>query len=192
MANERKWIDVDLGRVDGSPSDPGYTKPPEDDAPQRSGSTDATHRNRRPSADDTPTTPVQRDRDAGRTVGPLSDHRAGAPFEPVVGWFVCVKGDQRGESFALYPRRNVIGRSDDADVSLVGDAQVSRRHAILTYDPEAVEYVLQVSEESSQALRVNDEAIYTPVRLSAYDAIRLGATVLLFIPFCSERFAWST
>jgi hypothetical protein len=37
---------------------------------------------------------------------------------------------------------------------------------------------------------LNDEEVLTPVEVAPYDRIELGETVLLFIPFCGERFTW--
>ena len=37
---------------------------------------------------------------------------------------------------------------------------------------------------------LNNEAVYTPMPLHAYDVVDLGESSFLFIPLCEERFRW--
>lgn len=110
--------------------------------------------------------------------------------EPVVGWLVCISGENAGEDFALKSGRNFIGRSASMDVVLAGDKSVSReKHAILLYEPRKREFLAQPGD-SRELFYVNDEVVLNTEKLKAYDKLLIGNTELLFIPFCGEKFAW--
>jgi pSer/pThr/pTyr-binding forkhead associated (FHA) protein len=54
---------------------------------------------------------------------------------PVVGWFVALTGEQRGEDFRVREGQNTIGSASDADIVL-RDAAISGKHASLRYKDE--------------------------------------------------------
>lgn len=141
----------------------------------------------------------------GKTVAPESyvrkaaeENRTVAAFQreydmdPVVGWLVCVEGAGKGKSYELYARINSIGRGSENDVAIKGDATISRdRHARLAYDPRHNNYQL-IPGESTNNIYLNDEPVYTPVKLAAYDLVELGQSKFLFIPLCGDRFRWDS
>lgn len=110
--------------------------------------------------------------------------------EPVVGWLVCISGEDAGTDFALKTGRNFIGRSANMDIVLAGDKSVSReKHAILLYEPRKREFLAQPGD-SRELFYVNDEVVLNTEKLNAYDKLLIGNTELLFVPFCGEKFAW--
>ena len=110
--------------------------------------------------------------------------------EPVVGWLVCLNGEDAGKSFTLKSGRNFIGRGADMDVVLSGDMSVSReKHAIILYEPKKRVFLAQPGE-SKELFYVNDEVVLNVTSLNAYDKIAIGNTELYFVPFCGEVFAW--
>jgi len=112
--------------------------------------------------------------------------------EPVVGWIVCIKGQEKGRDYHIYARINTIGRSEDMDICLSHDMTVSQTniHARIAYDPRHNSFQL-IPGESINNIYLNDEAVYVPTKLSAYDRIEIGESMFSFIPFCSDRFTWS-
>ncbi|MBR1659083.1 MAG: FHA domain-containing protein, partial [Oscillospiraceae bacterium] len=111
-------------------------------------------------------------------------------LEPVVGWLACVDGPDKGKSYELYAKINTIGRSPENDVCIRGDATVSRRnHARLAYDPRHNNFRI-IPDESTNNIYLNDEPIYTPSLLEAYDRVEFGQSRLIFVPLCCERFRW--
>ena len=109
---------------------------------------------------------------------------------PVVGWLVCVKGEEIGRSFELKTGRNFIGRSESMDVVLKGDKSISReKHAILLYDPKSRVFMVQPGA-SHELFYMNDEVVLNPTKLAVNDKLLIGATELVFVPFCGEEFAW--
>src|SRR5690348_13118991 len=51
---------------------------------------------------------------------------------PVVGWFVAMDGEQKGEDFRIRDGQNILGSGAEADI-VIRDATVSARHASLRY-----------------------------------------------------------
>jgi hypothetical protein len=54
---------------------------------------------------------------------------------PVVGWFVALTGEQKGEDFRIREGPNTIGSASDADIVL-RDSAISGKHASLRYKDE--------------------------------------------------------
>lgn len=110
--------------------------------------------------------------------------------DPVAGWLVCTEGVHRGEDFKIIAGRNFIGRSGAMDISLSADKTVSRdKHAILTYDPRSNTFIIQPGD-SSKRCYLNNQPLLLPAQLNARDRITLGATQLVFVPFCTPDFNW--
>lgn len=110
--------------------------------------------------------------------------------EPVVGWLVAIEGSNYGEDFKLKTGRNFIGRASNMDVSLNGDSSISReKHAIILYEPKSNVFLVQPGE-AKELFYLNDKVVLTATEINAYDVLSLGATKLLFIPCCSDKFQW--
>ncbi len=110
--------------------------------------------------------------------------------EPVVGWLVCITGEDAGKSFELKSGRNFIGRASNMDVVLASDKSVSRdKHAIILYEPRKRIFLAQPGE-SRELFYVNEEVVLNTQQLNVHDKILVGSTELIFVPFCGENFAW--
>lgn len=125
--------------------------------------------------------------DAGKTVGVF---QKSMKLEPVVGWLVCIEGPDKGKDFRVYARNNTIGRSEKMDICIKGDATISREnHARLAYDEKHNNFHL-IPAESTNNIYLNDEPVYIPTQLNAYDEIELGDSRFTFVPLCNEKFTW--
>lgn len=110
---------------------------------------------------------------------------------PVVGWLVCVKGNNIGRDYRLVAGRNFVGRALEMDVCIKGDNSVSRSsHAIVVYDPRSNVFLAQPGD-AKELFYINGELILSPTKLNALDKMSLGETVLMFVPLCCEEFDWS-
>lgn len=110
--------------------------------------------------------------------------------DPVVGWLVCVKGENIGESFPIVSGRNTIGRRETNEIALIGENSVSREnHASIFFDYKKSDFYIKPGEGNSMPY-VNDEMITTMTRLQIYDEIELGDCICVFIPLCGENFTW--
>lgn len=129
---------------------------------------------------------MEQERD-NRTVGEFK-RRLG--YEPVVGWLVCVEGPEVGKDYRLFGRINSIGRAEGNDVVLAQEHTVSQKnHVRLAYDAKHNNFQL-IPGEGTNVTYLNDEPLYVPQKLNAYDVLEMGDTKLIFVPLCNERFHW--
>lgn len=111
-------------------------------------------------------------------------------LEPVTAWLVCIEGTNKGKDYKLWAKNNTIGRSEDMDVCIKGDMSISRQnHARLSYDEKHNDFYL-IPAENTNNIYINDEPVYIPTKLSAYDCIEFGESKMVFVPFCSDKFTW--
>ena len=105
-------------------------------------------------------------------------------------WLVEITGEEAGTSFELRTGKNFIGRGEKMDVVLKGDKSVSReRHAIILYEPKLRQFMVQPGE-SRELFYLNGNVVLNTEIVKAYDRINIGATELMFVPFCGENFSW--
>lgn len=113
-------------------------------------------------------------------------------IEPVAGWLVCIKGEEKGKSFPLVCRINFIGRSESMDVCLKKDLTITKsNHAQVSYEPRHRKFYL-IRGESKNNIYLNDVPVYMPTEINAYDVLGFGETDLVFVPFCGQNFSWET
>ena len=113
-------------------------------------------------------------------------------FDPVVGWLACVAGPSRGKSYTIRGGVNSIGRSERMDIVITGDLKISsENHAKISYSDKHNRFNI-LPGEGRNIVYLNDEEVFTPMPLKAYDLIDFGETKLLFVPLCGERFTWRT
>lgn len=124
---------------------------------------------------------------AGKTVGMMQSQMG---FDPVVGWLACVAGPSRGKSYTVRGGVNAIGRSERMDIVITGDLKISsENHAKISYSDKHNRFNL-LPGEGRNIVYLNDEEVFTPMPLNAYDLIDFGETKLLFVPLCGEKFTW--
>jgi len=133
------------------------------------------------------TAPMNPDYDDDRT-RTTDDYEDG--IEPVVGWLVCIEGEQRGKDYKIRRGKNFIGRSEEMDIAILGDLLISRKnHAAITYDPKQRNFYL-IPGDGAGLVYLNNEVVFVPAELSAYDVIEIGKTKLIFNPLCGIHFDW--
>jgi len=96
---------------------------------------------------------------------------------PVVGWFVAMNGEQKGEDFRVHDGQNIIGSGTDADI-VIRDVTVSARHASLRHKDQ--KFFLS-DLDSSNGTYLNDapESIARE-ELKDNDLVKLGGISLKF------------
>lgn len=111
-------------------------------------------------------------------------------MEPVTGWLVCIEGPAKGRDYKILSEKNFVGRSEDMDIRILGDNHIAKKnHAVLVYDPKKRKTLI-LPGESQKLVYLNDETVYVPMELTAYDVIELGKSKFLFVPLCGEHFEW--
>ena len=124
----------------------------------------------------------------GRTIAIIQKDMG---IDPVVGWLVCIRGNEKGRDYRIHSDNNFIGRSEKMDVCVRGDETISREnHAIISFDIRDKVYYFSPGDGRS-IVRVNGRAIFQTTVLEAYDIIEIGRTCLMFVPLCGERFEWT-
>jgi Inner membrane component of T3SS, cytoplasmic domain len=99
---------------------------------------------------------------------------------PVVGWFVALTGEQKGEDFRIREGPNTIGSAPDADIVL-RDSAISGKHASLRYKDERFTIT---DLDSTNGTFLNERA--DPIareELKDNDVVRLGGVSLKFKRF---------
>lgn len=110
--------------------------------------------------------------------------------EPAVGWLVCIEGPERGKDYKIKSDKNFIGRSEEMHIYISGDTFISRRnHAVVCYNPKQRNFML-IPGEGTGIIYANEEAIYSPTELQAYDVIEMGKSKFIFIALCGQHFEW--
>lgn len=112
-------------------------------------------------------------------------------ISPVVGWLVIVDGPGKGSSHTLNYGVNRIGRDAGQPVSLAyGDNGISREnHSSLIYDHKNRNFFLQQGQGSGLTY-LQGAPVLQPIKLEGHERISMGATTLVFIPFCNHDFDW--
>jgi hypothetical protein len=127
--------------------------------------------------------------DDNKTVG-LMKEKLG--IDPVVGWLVCIQGKEIGKDYRIKGQINTIGRSEKMDICIKDDKTISNEnHARLSFSERNNTFNL-IPAENKNVIYLNDNEVFTPTLLNAYDVIDFGETKLMFIPFCSDKFDWKS
>ena len=111
-------------------------------------------------------------------------------MEPVVGWFVCIEGAEKGKDYRILAKNNSIGRSEKMDICIKKDDTISREnHAKIAYDEKHNTFHL-IPGDSANNIYIGEDPVYVPTKLQAKDVVELGETKLMFVPFCNDDFTW--
>lgn len=133
------------------------------------------------------------DSGSGVTVAivPGGDAKGGS-FDPVMGWFVCAEGKDRGQDFRIYGGNNSIGRGSSMRIRIPSDTSISKENMAYVACDYGTRRFFFAAGDGRNLIHVNDELLlpHQSRELHAYDRIRLGETTLVFIPFCGEEFSW--
>lgn len=109
-----------------------------------------------------------------RAVPRLSDFLSGEPSLPVA-YLLVVTGEARGRTLVVDDLPAVIGRSDDADLT-VADETVSRRHARLSGDRTSL---VLGDLGSSNGTTLNGNAIVGELALHDGDLVGFGSATVV-------------
>jgi hypothetical protein len=143
-----------------------------------------------------PTQPKDRTGERGAEPGPtISIYKSRLDIDPPVGWLVCIDGPNRGSDYRIRSENNSIGRSETMQICIDGDDRIAREnHAFLSYDPESNTYNI-LPGIARGLVFLNKGQVYGASPLRPFDEIKIGKTVLLFIPLCGnfgeKQFKWA-
>ncbi len=92
------------------------------------------------------------------------------------GKLVIIYGDKAGREYRLGPKRVLIGRTDQCDIT-INDSSVSRKH--VSIESKDGRFLLQ-DLKSTNGTQVNGKSVDIHL-LSHGDKIRIGRTILQFL-----------
>ena len=110
-------------------------------------------------------------------------------IRPVVGWLVCVQGNDIGKDFRLHANFNPVGRGSNQDVC-INDEFVSREHFVVSYDMVNNRYFADMGQGKS-FVYINGYPLGARTQLKKGDQIKVGNTLLVFIPLEQQDVKWN-
>lgn len=121
----------------------------------------------------------------------MKDTGGAMNFDPVVGWLVVVEGPGRGKAVSIHAGMNSVGRSGNQRIALdFGDQGISGEGAcFITFEPKRRTFHISHGGKAN-IVYLNDEAVLTPMPLSAGNTIAIADTKLRFVPLCGPDFNW--
>lgn len=109
--------------------------------------------------------------------------------DPVVGWLVCISGEEKGNDYRLTGGRNRIGRSLKMDVAIMSDKKITREeHCAIVYDGRSNASFLVPGNGTLTYYK--GEMLRNPQELSSGDELEVGETRFIFIKFCEGERKW--
>lgn len=110
------------------------------------------------------------------------------PF--VVGWLVCTEGEDCGKDFRIHAENNYIGRDNpECDINL-NDMHISFKHFVINYDTVNDEFSIYM-DGGKNTVYVNNKPLRGgTIILNKADKIKIGKTLLVFIPLETSIVSW--
>jgi len=110
-------------------------------------------------------------------------------FEPVVGWLVCTAGPTRGQDYRIPDGHSIIGRGNGAHIRIEGDTTISHHQASIVFDRRTSKFFVTPGQGRNPTY-LNGALLLSERPLQARDGLEMGASFLVFVPFCGDEFSW--
>ena len=118
-------------------------------------------------------------------------NNAGETVRPATGWLVCIEGATKGTDYRIYQGYTYIGRDPAQNQVAIPDDHVSSvPSARILYEENSRQFYINETNGARNPVYLNDKLFDGRVQLNPYDIIKMGNTRLLFVPLCTEKFAW--
>ena len=118
-------------------------------------------------------------------------NNAGKTVRPATGWLVCIEGQTKGTDYRLYEGYSYIGRDPAKNQVAIPDDHISSvPSARILYDTGSRKFFINECNGARNPVYLNGDLFDGRVELKPYDMIKMGNTRLLFVPLCTEKFAW--
>ena len=116
-------------------------------------------------------------------------------LKPAVGWLVCISGVDKGRAFRLVKGNNSIGRTGNGRTYAVDltDQQISRKGAcgVIVYNEKNNTFYITPGDLTTNINPyLNDEILLSPRQLNPRSVLEIADDVLVFVPFCCDKFVW--
>ncbi len=115
----------------------------------------------------------------------------GVSVRPATGWLVCIDGATKGTDYRLYKGYSYVGRDPAQNQVAIPDDHISSVPSLrILYDEPSRKFYINECNGARNPVYLNNSLFDGRVELKAYDMIKLGNTRLLFVPLCTDKFAW--
>ncbi len=104
-----------------------------------------------------------------------------ATARDVEACLIIIRGTPQGHRFFLTQPEMTLGRDASADIT-INDQSISRKHAKITKDPGGKIYVTDLGSANGSLINDKKLAPNEPRPLAKEDMIKLGSTVMKFLP----------
>lgn len=94
--------------------------------------------------------------------------------------FIMIRGAHQGQRYFMTQREMYIGRDPSADIS-IPDPSISRKHALVTKVGEQIE-ITDAGSANGTVINGKKLSAGTTVQLAKEDMVKLGNTILKFLP----------
>lgn len=112
------------------------------------------------------------------------------PKEPIVAWLVCVNGMDRGATYPVRDKLNLVGSSPVCDIQVHGEQSVlPENHACIAYDRDSTACLLYPGAAGAVNLNGIEGDYAQP--LNKFDIITFGNAQFVFAPF-DEGLEWKS
>lgn len=106
----------------------------------------------------------------------------------VMGWLVCVEGEEMGFDYRLVSGYNWVGKRPDMDIRIDEESIADHHHCAIVYD-EKHNTAFLVPQEGYPVSH-NGETISQPVPIIDQDRIGIGQMAFCFVAFCQGDRTW--
>ena len=97
----------------------------------------------------------------------------------------------KGTDYRLYEGYSYIGRDPAKNQVAIPDDHISSvPSARILYDTGSRKFFINECNGARNPVYLNGDLFDGRVELKPYDMIKMGNTRLLFVPLCTEKFAW--
>ncbi|VWL84905.1 FHA domain-containing protein [Oceanivirga miroungae] len=111
-------------------------------------------------------------------------------IKAVVAWLVNISGLEKGMDYKLKDGRNFIGKSESADVCILGDENIDEtNHFSINYNKKQRNFVITPGKSQS-IVYVNKKALYETKPIENFSLIEVSNTKLVFVKFVGDNFSW--
>ena len=109
--------------------------------------------------------------------------------DPVVGWLVCMEGENMGRDYRIHSGRNFIGRDFSNDIAISYDPTINRKDAgYIIYEPRKNMF-MAVNGESA-CITVDGELASKPCIITEESEIYIGKYKFALAAFCKGDKRW--
>lgn len=105
--------------------------------------------------------------------------------KPIVAWLVCTAGENKGRSYGILPKSNLIGSSESMSIVIKDVYVKEENHAAIIFD-ERCRKCYVTPGNGKRVVRLNGMILFSSLYVKAFDKIEIGENEFVYVPYsCS-------